>query len=594
MDLPFENLLHRSRIEYLTVDQDLQIVGFSDAVARLAHDRDSVKAGGDVRLGFPELVGAEEELEAILRGERTSYGISNVCRSSKPDDALYVNVTVERNGDQAAPSSGLVVMVEDVTAWMCEIQKQTQTANDATLLIHAMSASKAYVENLFAAMAEMLIVTSRDGIINAVNRATLTLSGYSMPEIIGHPITVLLPDELPDPVPSEKPHAMNTELRFRTRRGELIPVNISRARLGMDDGLVHGVVYLGHDLRETREAEEKISKLETVNLSLHRALTANQETSDFVWSSPLMGNLMRDLAKVAAADTTVLISGETGTGKELVARAIHKLSRRKDSLFVVVNCAALPDGIVESELFGHEKGAFTGALQRHIGKFELADGGTVFLDEVAELPLATQATLLRVLQEQSFERVGGSQTVRVDVRVLSASNRDMEAEVRKGRVRADLLFRLNVFPLHVPPLRDRLEDIPLLAEHCIRIFSRRTNRQITGLTRNAIEALKRYTWPGNVRELANVIERAMIVCEGNVIDEADCALLMTTRSDDEHDTKFDDMARKHLLRTLSECGGVIEGPRGAAAKLGIKPATLRSRMKKLGIQRSRGDFGPST
>jgi transcriptional regulator with GAF, ATPase, and Fis domain len=347
-------------------------------------------------------------------------------------------------------------------------------------------------------------------------------------------------------------------------------------------------------LRERKEAEERISKLETVNLSLHRVLTASQETSDIVWSSPLMGKLMRDLAKVAATDTTVLITGETGTGKELVARAIHKLSGRRESLFVVVNCAALPEGLVESELFGHEKGAFTGALQRHIGKFEIADGGTVFLDELAELPLPTQATLLRFLQEQAFERVGGSQTVTVNVRVLSATNRDLTEEVRKGRLREDLLFRLNVFPLDVPPLRDRPEDIPLLADHFIRIFSRRTNKQINGLSRNAVDALRRYSWPGNVRELANVIERAMIVSEGGVLRESDCSLLMMSHSEDDQGIKFDDMARKHLLRTLSECRGIIEGPHGAAAKLGLKPATLRSRLKKLGVQRNGSNFSPTT
>jgi PAS domain S-box-containing protein len=381
MDLPIENLLHRSRVEYLIVDHSLHITGISDGVARLAYDAASLRLNCDVRLSFPELVGAEEDLQAILRGERTSYGIRGVCRSSEPGDPLYVSVTVERRRDGRTSTPELVVMVEDVTEWMCEVQKRTQTANDAALLIHAMDASRAYVENLFEAMAELLIVTSRDGTINAVNRATLTLSGYTMPEIIGHPITMLLPDEVPDAWPSERPRAMNTELLFKTKRGAAIPVSLSRAQLSMDEGIVHGIVYLGRDLRERKEAEEKISKLETVNLSLHRALTTNPDTSDIVWSSTLMGNLMRDLGKVAATDTTVLITGETGTGKELVARAIHKLSSRKESLFVVVNCAALPEGLVESELFGHEKGAFTGALQRHIGKFELADGGTVFLDE---------------------------------------------------------------------------------------------------------------------------------------------------------------------------------------------------------------------
>jgi len=286
----------------------------------------------------------------------------------------------------------------------------------------------------------------------------------------------------------------------------------------------------------------------------------------------------------------VLIAGETGTGKELIARAIHRRSNRRDKLMITVNCAALPEGLVESEIFGHEKGAFTGAVQRRIGRFELADGGTLFLDEVGELPLATQATLLRVLQEQEFERVGGSHTVRVNVRVIAATNRDLNDEVQEGRFREDLLFRLNVFPLHVPPLRERKEDVPLLARHFIQLFTRRTNKRVTSISPGAMNLLQRYAWPGNVRELANTIERAMIVCDGSTLVEADFALVDTPLKPERNSDTFDDVAREHMLRTLNECSGVIEGPRGAAAKLGLKAATLRSRMKKLGVIRSSGGF----
>jgi transcriptional regulator with GAF, ATPase, and Fis domain len=285
--------------------------------------------------------------------------------------------------------------------------------------------------------------------------------------------------------------------------------------------------------------------------------------------------------------------GETGTGKELIAREIHRLSPRKDALLVTVNCAALPAGLVESELFGHEKGSFTGAMQKRVGRFELANGGTVFLDEIGELPLPAQATLLRVLQEQTLERVGGSQAIGVNVRVIAATNRDLQDEVRKGRFREDLLFRLNVFPLPVPPLRERVEDIPLLARHFVQVFARRTNRHVTSIHPDALRALRSYRWPGNVRELANVIERAMIVCEGSVLEVSHLALVEAPRSGDTEVVRFDDVARRHVLQTLEECGGVIEGPEGAAAKLGLKPATLRSRLKKLGISRTRAGFTPA-
>ena len=358
----------------------------------------------------------------------------------------------------------------------------------------------------------------------------------------------------------------------------------------MGGTVVHGIVYLGRDLREQHQARERISSLESRNLSLQEVLTAGQQMSEIIAASPAMRALTSDLSRVAVVDTTVLISGETGTGKELVARAIHRLSQRRDALMVTVNCAALPSGLIESELFGHEKGAFTGALQRRIGRFELANGGTVFLDEVGELPLPAQATLLRVLQEQEFERVGGTQSIKVDVRVIAATNRDLRVEVQKGLFRDDLLFRLNVFPLIIPPLRERKEDIPLLVRHFISHFARRSNKQVSSISREAERLLTRYAWPGNVRELANVIERAMIVARGNTLTEEDFALPDLLPEEPTKAETFDDMARAHLLRALEESHGVIEGPNGAAARLGLKPATLRSRLKRLGISRTSGRF----
>ena len=555
--------------------------------AGLAADPSSVVPGNDVRDGFPELVGSEEEILHIAQGVRRSCTVRSIARHSAGAEPLYVDVRILPGPGIGDPL--LVLTIEDVTPWMVEIQRKAQTSNDAVLLIQAMTASKDYIENILDAMADMLIVTSAEGTISAVNRAASVLTGYATPDLIGKPITFLLPDE-PTVPPASGGNGIPVERHCRAQNGEMIPVSFTRSPLGAGEHVIHGVVFLGRDLREQKRAEERISRLESENLSLQEALQTNLPGAAIVWSSPSMNALMRDLGKVAVTDTTVLIAGETGTGKELIAREIHRLSSRKDALLVTVNCAALPSGLVESELFGHEKGAFTGALAKRIGRFELADGGTVFLDEIGELPLPAQATLLRVLQEQTFERVGGTDAITVNVRVIAATNRNLLEEVKKGTFREDLLFRLNVFPLRVPPLRERTDDVPLLARHFLSAFSRRTNRTITSIDPDAARALSTYSWPGNVRELANVVERAMIVCEGTTLEASHFGLVETVRSREDRSASFDEVARRHLLQTLEECGGVIEGPDGAAARLGLKPATLRSRMKKLGISRGRAGF----
>jgi transcriptional regulator with GAF, ATPase, and Fis domain len=295
---------------------------------------------------------------------------------------------------------------------------------------------------------------------------------------------------------------------------------------------------------------------------------------------------------VAGTDASVLISGETGTGKELVARAIHARSPRKDRPLVKVNCAALAPGLVESELFGHEKGAFTGASERRTGRFELADGGTIFLDEVGEIPLETQVKLLRVLQEREFERAGGSQTLRVDVRVIAATNRDLEKTIAEGKFRQDLFYRLNVFPLRVPPLRERKGDVPLLVHHFAQRHAARVGRPIAAVSDATLELLVRYPWPGNVRELENVIERAVILARGPVL-EIDPAVLGLPAAEPagpnatpSADLSLAELERRRIVEVLSATGWRIEGEKGAAGRLGLHPNTLRSRIKKLRIRRS--------
>ena len=296
--------------------------------------------------------------------------------------------------------------------------------------------------------------------------------------------------------------------------------------------------------------------------------------------------MLDNVRLVAPTETSVLIQGETGTGKELIARAIHSVSRRSDKPLIKVNCAALPTGLVESELFGHEKGAFTGAIAKRIGRFELADGGTIFLDEIGELPPDAQSKLLRVLQEREFERVGGSTSLKVDVRVIAATNRDLLKSVRERTFREDLYYRLNVFPLQLPPLRERREDIPLLVHFLVNKFTTRTGKKIESVSRQAIDRLLAYEWPGNIRELENIIERAVIVAPGTMLEiTADTLAPPNDCSAERGLLRLEDIERQHIVSVLKKTDWVIDGPRGAALVLNLHPNTLRSRMKKLGISR---------
>ena len=298
-----------------------------------------------------------------------------------------------------------------------------------------------------------------------------------------------------------------------------------------------------------------------------------------------MKKVLREVEQVAATDATVLILGETGTGKELIARAIHNLSPRTNRPLVKVNCAALPANLVESELFGHEKGAFTGAHARKAGRFELADGGTIFLDEIGDLPLELQAKLLRVLQEGEFERIGGTQTLHVDVRVITATNRDLEKSVEEKHFREDLYYRLNVFPLSLPPLRARTGDMPLMVHHFVDKYSKKIGKTIDTIPQKVMAAFQTYDWPGNVRELENVIERALILSQGSTLHLDDGLGRRRKTSTTASMLTLEDAERQHIRQMLEQTHWQIEGQRGAAVRLGINPSTLRSRMRKLGIEK---------
>jgi formate hydrogenlyase transcriptional activator len=385
--------------------------------------------------------------------------------------------------------------------------------------------------------------------------------------------------------------------------GSLRPMEYNEPEAELLQEVANQLALAIENMREYEEIGRLKAQLERENIYLREEILGDHNFEEIVGSSAAINAVLHTVDRVAPTDTTVLILGETGTGKELVARAIHSRSSRHNAPLVKVNCGAIAAGLIESELFGHVKGAFTGALERRTGRFELADRGTLFLDEVGELPLDMQVKLLRVLQEQEFEPVGSSRTVKVDVRVIAATNRSLEEEVAAGRFRADLFYRLNVLPISVPPLRERQADIPQLVMFFIQRHAKRIGRTVEGVSRDSMERLTRYRWPGNVRELENVIERALVLSRSGVLDVGRDFLpalpvetpappatqivpMPTEAAVPVGNGTLEDIERAHIAATLERTGWVVEGPRGAARILDMHPNTLRSRMKKLGLQKT--------
>jgi PAS domain S-box-containing protein len=358
------------------------------------------------------------------------------------------------------------------------------------------------------------------------------------------------------------------------------------------------------DITDRVLLEQEQARLKAQNSYLQEELKSVHNFEEIIGSSSSLVKVLENVQRVSPTDASVLITGETGTGKELIARAIHSTSNRADKPFIKVNCAALPTSLVESELFGHERGAFSGAIQRRIGRFELAHKGTIFLDEIGEVPLDVQVKLLRVLQEREFERIGGNQVIKTDVRVIAATNRDLPKCIREGDFRADLYYRLNVFPIHLPPLRERRGDIPLLTHFFIQKHASRVGRRVESVDQDSMQRLTRYAWPGNIRELENLIERALILDNSSTLhvttelspepvaapaptatSPAGAAAGPAPEPPSAGAADLNSIQREHILSMLRETNWVIEGSRGAAVRLGLKPATLRHRMKKLGVSR---------
>jgi PAS domain S-box-containing protein len=469
-------------------------------------------------------------------------------------------------------------------------------------------------EALLQSTIDGVLIVDKKGMIRECNLAAEQMFGYPRGDLLGTRIERLLPERFRNKHSGHR-HGFHAHSASRTmgERQDLYALRADGQEFSVDIALIplelEGEQFVGTQLRDMTwrtehakklkaslaEVQRLKSQIEAENLTLHRELSNQHGYEEIVGHSPALQQVLAQVDKVAPTNATVLITGETGTGKELLARAVHEHSKRRGKLFLPVNCASLPANLVESELFGHEKGAFTGATSERMGRFEQANHGTLFMDEIGDMPLEAQAKLLRVLQSGDFERVGSTKPRQTDVRVVAATNKDLKVEVREGRFRRDLYHRLSTFPLHMPPLRERREDIPLLTSFLITRKARQLGRTIKQIPKGAMERLMAYDWPGNVRELENVLERSIILSPDQVIQSNTIHLTSSQEpSGHAHEaprpfTIVDETLRgneySHILRVCESCGWKIKGPGGAAQKLGLNPGTLYSRMKKLGIKR---------
>jgi len=439
---------------------------------------------------------------------------------------------------------------------------------------------------------QLLVVGDAQGVVEYANRAALEFTGRTLEETVGHPDVwseIVHPDDLPAMLANLRSLAEGiggeVEIRLRRPDGQYRWVLTRNAPLPDAEGHVVRWFATGIDIDDRKRAEQR---MHDENLALREEVDKASMFEEIVGTSPPLRAVLTSVAQVAPSDSTVLITGETGTGKELVARAIHKRSQRASRAFVSVNCAAIPPTLIASELFGHEKGAFTGALQRRAGRFELADGGTIFLDEVGDLPPDTQLALLRVLQEREFERVGSTRPIKVDVRIIAATNRDLKAAIEADAFRTDLFYRLNVFPIEMPPLRERVSDIPLLVAYFVDRYARQAGKTIRRVDKQTLDLVKSYGWPGNVRELQNVIERAVIICDsGTLTVDPHWLARETAKPVRPLGHELTARERQMIETALAESRGRVSGPTGAAAKLGLHPSTLDSKIRALRIDKHR-------
>jgi formate hydrogenlyase transcriptional activator len=521
--------------------------------------------------------------QVIDRSARDEKDFDIEHRLLMPDQSIkYLHITARRRRDDSA-NLEFIGAVRDVTAAKIAEQKLKQ--------------DEAELRQLINFVPEHVLVMDANGRRLYENQAMREYFGTSLENIQAKDFykKFVHPEDVASGALEERERAVSRgaawegELRLRRKDGEYRWFLIRSNPLRDQTGNVMRRYATATDIEDRKRAEERVRK---ENVALREEIDKASMFEEIVGSSAALKEVLSRVSKVAPTDATVLLTGETGTGKELIARAIHKRSQRSAKAFVSVNCAAIPPALIGSELFGHEKGAFTGALQRRLGRFELAEGGTIFLDEIGELPPETQNTLLRVLQEREFERVGGTQTIRADVRVIAATNRDLHAAIIDKTFRSDLFYRLHVFPIEIRPLRERKEDIPLLVEYFIDRYAGKMGKRIRSISHKSLDLLRSYFWPGNIRELQNVIERAVIVAETEVLSIDESWLTRDSAAEAARATGRlskipPDQEKKIIEAALAESRGRVSGPSGAAMKLGMPSTTLESRIRSLKINKHR-------
>ncbi len=472
--------------------------------------------------------------------------------------------------------------------------KVTRDFTDRRNVELALQLSDQRFRALFDFSPDAIIATDESGTLTEVNSQVEKFFGYSRAELLGQPIEILVPERFRTAHPQHRkdyiaearmrPMGIGLELHGRRKDGSEFPVDIMLSSVETGSGRV--VLSVIRDLSEKVRAQEESERREREKRYLEEELDTEHGFEDIIGESTGLRRVLKQVETVAATDVTVLILGETGTGKDLIARAIHQLSSRRGRTLVKLNCAAIPTGLLESELFGHERGAFTGAISQKIGRLELAHQGTLFLDEIGDLPAELQPKILRALQEKEIERLGGTRTIAVDVRLVAATNRNLEKMVADREFRSDLYYRLRVFPITMPALRERREDIPLLVRYFVSKHARHLDKQIESIPAEVMKALTKWDWSGNIRELENFIERAVILTQGSALRVPLSELETSSDTPSTADGTLESAERDHILRVLRETKGVIAGAQGAAARLGLKRTTLNSRLKKLGIERN--------
>jgi len=577
----FEKLFEASPDAIVVTDEKGQITSINSKVERL------------FGYGRQELIGQSVEIlvpERFRQAHPGHRGTYNAHASVRPMGAGLELFGRRKDGSEF-PVDIMLSPME--TAEGRVVISVIRDISDRKKAQEAIRRSEAQFRALFEFSPDAIIASDREGRITEVNARVESMFGYQRGELAGQSIDILVPERFRHTHPARRkeyasaarvrPMGAGLELYGRRKDGSEFPADIMLGPVETAEGRV--VLSVIRDLTEKREAEEALRRSELQKRYLEEELNTEARFEEIIGESVGLKRVLKLVETVSATDVTVLILGETGTGKEVIARAIHQLSPRNEHVMVKLNCAAIPAGLLESELFGHERGAFTGAIDRKIGRLELAHEGTLFLDEIGDLPLELQPKILRALQEKEFERLGSNKPIPVNVRLVAATNRDLAKMVSEGQFRSDLYYRLRVFPILLPPLRERREDIPLLVRYFVDRHARKLYKKIESIPEETMRALTRWDWPGNIRELENFIERAVILTKGPVLRPPLGELEMPEETKPVQDSSLETSEREHILRVLRETKGKIGGSDGAAARLGLIRTTLNSKMKKLGIER---------